>query len=206
MPSVLIESSSIAYESLFSGNEWKLLEDLTWDKPSFVLFTGGEDVNPMLYDEEQHPTTFFNQYRDLFNAHLFSSCKANSIPMVGICRGGQFLNVMNSGKMYQHVDNHGGIHNMTRADTKEVIPVSSTHHQMMIPADGAEILGFATESTRRERMEKGEIVVESGEHIDPEVVYYPDTKSLCFQPHPEFFGVPECTNYFFELLEQKGFI
>ncbi|MNY79889.1 hypothetical protein D3C86_2207250 [compost metagenome] len=37
---------------------------------------------------------------------------------------------------------------------------------------------------------------------DTEVVYYPDTKSLCFQPHPEFFRADhECFKYYFDCIE-----
>jgi len=42
---------------------------------------------------------------------------------------------------------------------------------------------------------------EEEEHKDVEVVMYADTKSLCFQPHPELERCPEeCTDYYFELL------
>jgi hypothetical protein len=46
---------------------------------------------------------------------------------------------------------------------------------------------------------------ESGTHephaVDVEVVWYGGTRSLCFQPHPEY-GVEECKKYFFELIER----
>ena len=111
-------------------------------KPDLMVFTGGEDVNPALYGEKPHVSTRFNEKRDRFERQVWTDYK--DIPKIGICRGGQFLNVMNGGEMWQDVDKHGvsAGHDManlvdlggTKFHRDYVLNVTSTHHQMMVPA------------------------------------------------------------------------
>ena len=128
--------------------------------------------------------------------------------MVGICRGGQFLNVMNGGKMWQHVTHHAGNH-MARIEIppynagnkRRTIEVTSTHHQMMIPTDDALVL--ATADVALEKHKASYSKLGKGGDIDPdtEVIFYDDTNCLCFQPHPEFtHAPPDCVDFFEECL------
>lgn len=177
-----------------------------------VCFTGGEDISPFLYGEyplfrNGKQITNFNASRDMMEIREYHKIKFSKLK-VGICRGGQFLNVMSGGKMWQDVDGHtiGTSHEMcikaTKKDGDDIfIPVTSTHHQMMIPGEHADILATARESKRKESMLANE-KIENNVWDDPEVIYYWHTNSLCFQPHPEYNGVKECTEYFFELLSQ----
>lgn len=158
-----------------------------------VMFTGGEDVNPALYGEAKHSRTHCNLERDKVEEIWFNAASRRGIPMVGICRGGQFLNVMNGGKMRQHVSGHatGQTHILHTGDGEEYI-VSSTHHQMMLPyKDTGKLLGW------------GEICLLDGEP-DAEIIHYPTSGSLCFQPHPEFFPKGhECVELFMNLVTTK---
>ena len=121
-------------------------------------------------------------------------------PMAGICRGGQFLNVMNYGKMFQNVNGHAisGTHAAYDNNGNE-FQVTSTHHQMMRPhADGKTIL-IAERSTRLET----DTLVFEGSGEDCEAVFYEKTKSLCYQPHPEMCPKDhECQVLYFEFLKR----
>lgn len=174
----------------------------SYEEADILMFTGGHDVNPELYGEKRHPNTMINKLRDEQEVYMFNKAKADGKKFVGICRGGQFLNVMNGGRMFQHVNGHSSMHNMV-THHGDVIKVTSTHHQMMRPAYDGQLLGYARESHKREFMKGDRITTEYAKHKDPEVVFYPKTNSLCFQPHPEFTcdGVDECREYFYELLE-----
>jgi gamma-glutamyl-gamma-aminobutyrate hydrolase PuuD len=162
-----------------------------------IQFTGGEDVNPALYDEVPHPMTYFHNNRDEYCIDLFQYAKANGIKMAGICRGGQFLNVINGGKMFQHCDGHGiwGVHDATIIENGNIVQVTSTHHQIMRPNRDKGIVLMEAEKlgTFKEHMEmyddggKPRWTIENKpEEDDVEAVFYPDTMSLCFQPHPEY--------------------
>lgn len=172
---------------------------------SFILFTGGEDVSPELYGEKSLPKTHSNLFRDKREKIIFEEALAAKIPMVGICRGGQFLNVMNTGKMWQHVDGHCGNHQMTILDsqTPRKIEVTSTHHQMMIPnPETAVILAAAGEAKTKLAFGTEVAVGKPTDDSDAEVIWYANTNCLCFQPHPEFVKAPkECREYFKECLD-----
>lgn len=206
MPKVFIVGGRAPqYEQMYLAAGWDVCKSPL--KADLLQFTGGEDVSPCLYGEERHRTTGDNLDRDLFEASFFAIARRMGIPMVGICRGGQFLNVMSGGKMYQHVSGHatGRNHLLVDHDTEREVLVSSTHHQMMRVGEGGQLVASASLGGFKEYMWGNENVRVTGPANEPdaEVVYYPDTKALCFQPHPEFFDVEhECPRYFFELLER----
>lgn len=202
MKKVFIVMSSGPYRNMFLKAGYEIVSRI--EDADLVCFTGGEDVTPSLYGEPSHPNTFSNMMRDSFESKIFNLC-ANTykLPMVGICRGGQFLNVMNGGKMYQHVSRHCEDHFLTTSGGEQLM-VSSTHHQIMRPAPHGTVLAVANQEGFKQHVgADGSIVtVEDGEE-DEEVVLYKKTRSLCFQPHPEFVGpgYEEMTEYFFNLLE-----
>ena len=156
-----------------------------------ILFTGGEDVDPYLYGEEPHPTTWSAPYRDRICIKHFEYATLNNVPMAGICRGSQFLTVANGHKLWQNVNNHTRNHDAVDFNGN-IIHVSSTHHQMMRPTgeEGIDylLLMTASESTVKESCDES-LGVGSPEFEKPDVecVLYPQTRSLAFQPHPEFF-------------------
>jgi carbamoylphosphate synthase small subunit len=184
---------SEGFEKTYNSNEADL-----------VCFTGGSDVSPHLYGEGKHPLTGNSLKRDEVESEWFNVFKAQGIPMVGVCRGGQFLNVMCGGKLYQHVNNHaiGGTHGLLDLPTGKRWEVTSTHHQMMrVGAEGT-LIGQSdgTWATVKEYVSEGKVVDDAGySNVDVEVVAYPESNVLCFQPHPEF-EEGECREYFFTLV------
>jgi len=172
-----------------------------------VMFTGGEDVTPSLYGERPLARTHFNMMRDEREKKIYEAALEAGLPMVGICRGGQFLNVMNKGKMWQHVTDHCVLsHKMYimdvgKGEVLRQIDVTSTHHQMMIPGEGADVLALAKEC--KNKMSEGtELDIPNPQLDDVEVVWYDKTNCLCFQPHPEFPDAPkDCTDYFEECMD-----
>ena len=156
----------------------------------FVL-TGGADVEPAYYGERPHRETHFSEARDDYDSQLMCDLPKDMTGkmLVGICRGGQFLNVWHGGRMWQHVDGHAGIrHILQDVETGELVKVTSTHHQMMRPGDKAEIWVRASCNGKDED--------------DIEVLWYPHARALCFQPHPEFDDAKETTDYFFSLIQR----
>ena len=178
---VLIVNSSGGYDRLFR----KLGHTLVYDesKADFLVFTGGEDVTPAFYGAKKHESTHNSTYRDVFEEGVFQ--RNLDKPKVGICRGGQFLNVMSGGEMYQDVGKHCGAHEITDLLTGETLLVSSTHHQMMKPSHKGLLVASAGLGGSRVWYE-GTILKKDVSKEDIEVVYYEHTNSLCFQPHPEF--------------------
>jgi gamma-glutamyl-gamma-aminobutyrate hydrolase PuuD len=151
-----------------------------------IQFTGGEDVSPHLYGEEPNRFTFSNPDRDRMEAEIYFEALSLGIPMIGVCRGLQFLNVMNGGKMHQDIPFHTKSHTVTAKSCPlgdchlvEDFPVSSTHHQICIPGEGAAILALASKLSHLQKSSPPLLV-------EVEALYY--EKSRCFgvQYHPEF--------------------
>lgn len=155
-----------------------------------VVFTGGEDVHPSLYKCKPHPTTYANLQRDIAEMTEFNKIKPNQL-VIGICRGSQFLCVMNGGKLIQNVTKHTiqHTHRITEIDTDKSYDITSTHHQMQypfeLPKDQYTCL-FATVGIRSDRYEGDGI---QAPPFEPEVVLYKKSgKPVCLaiQGHPEY--------------------
>lgn len=207
-PKVLITQRDYRVTTMFREHGWSITSLI--EEADLIQFTGGADVSPSMYGEEKHSTSHCHKERDILEKAIYNKGLALNKSFAGICRGGQLLNVLNGGKLYQDVDMHRHSHTIvchTEDPTnRKAIEATSTHHQMMRPADGAKVLAIAFESTRRTSMEDKSVVVGIRQQSQPdyEVLFYPKTKSLCFQPHPEYIQCgKELTDYYFNLLKEE---
>jgi gamma-glutamyl-gamma-aminobutyrate hydrolase PuuD len=204
-PKIHVVGRDYSYEQMFIKNGWVPVDNP--EDADAIQFTGGADVDPMLYNEPKHPRTGTNPMRDSAEAHIFYTYE-NEKPMLGICRGGQFLCVMSGGRLWQDVDMHGisGVHAAVDIDTQQVVMVSSTHHQMMDPttAENYSILVTSGRTTRKSDGWGNDIKQDKDVHDrDVEAVFFEDTQCLCFQPHPEFFDPShECQRLYFDLIKR----
>jgi putative glutamine amidotransferase len=73
-------------------------------KIDILLLIGGEDVNPSYYGAEPSPNLgAVNGRRDTFEMKLIQEAIKHRIPIFGICRGEQVLNVAFGGTLIQHL-------------------------------------------------------------------------------------------------------
>lgn len=178
-----------------------------------VVFTGGTDVDPALYGQGSHLTTSPPDVnRDKLEQEVYNYAVLLGIPMAGICRGAQFLCVMNGGELVQHVTNHEihGTHSVTTSEGEQ-IEVTSTHHQMMNPyvlgAEESTLLAWTKGLSDRYEDEYGNDIhngkYPGGEFPEPEVVWWPRTRCLCAQYHPEYMDKDsDGWKYYQKLLEE----
>lgn len=115
-----------------------------------LIVSGGADVDPGSYGAERHPeTTQTWPDRDRFEISLAQRALQRDMPLLGICRGMQILNVTLGGTLAQHLPDllgHGehrrtpgvmGDHEVrlrpgslaARAAEAERLAVKSHHHQ-----------------------------------------------------------------------------
>lgn len=67
------------------------------EKIDGVLLTGGGDVDPNLYGGDPNTTMLVHRLRDDFEIALIREARQRGLPMLGICRGCQILNVAMGG-------------------------------------------------------------------------------------------------------------
>lgn len=162
------------------------------EEADVVVFTGGPDVEPIFYGEIAHRSTSVSQHRDTEDIELYRFCVDKGIPMLGVCRGAQFLHVMNGGKLFQDLDGHYGDHAIVDLKTKEIIKeVSSVHHQACRPNPLGRMHILATANKSRYRVRDVNELghkKEVGSNADIEAFFYPDTCCLGVQGHPEYRG------------------
>jgi len=156
-----------------------------------LLLWGGTDISPSLYGQNPAPQNegpALPSKRDLIEWQMVQHCVKNNIPIIGVCRGAQLLCAFDGGKLAQHIDGHMTSHTIV-TDAGEIFYAAASHHQMMLPAPGAEII-----ATSRMPMHDGFYIGEDGIYelieedgfLEPEVVYFPKIQALGFQPHPEW--------------------
>jgi anthranilate synthase component 2/putative glutamine amidotransferase len=74
------------------------------DRLDALVLTGGSDVTPERYRQRAHPqTTIVRPWRDEWELRLLERALAADLPVLGVCRGAQLLNVALGGTLNQHV-------------------------------------------------------------------------------------------------------
>lgn len=183
MTHVFIEDNDKQTIKMFTEEGFKIAPDL--QSADIICFGGGSDVTPSLYNQN-NISSDNNVHRDINCVYLYNFARVFKKMCVGICRGGQFLNVMNLGTMIQDYDGHLEDHTMI-TDTRDLIKVTSSHHQLMVPTDKAiqkGMSGDANECLVYDHQTEGRV-------------------DICYQPHPEWVKKGhECRVYFFNLINQ----
>jgi len=115
-----------------------------------IILTGGEDINPLQYNDTINLAVCgdINYERDTLERKLFDFAFENKIPLIGVCRGMQMMNVASGGTLYGdipteigttviHRNNGEVMHEIVLCDTSslifpagtDTIMVNSWHHQ-----------------------------------------------------------------------------
>ncbi|WP_436849414.1 gamma-glutamyl-gamma-aminobutyrate hydrolase family protein [Streptomyces massasporeus] len=75
-----------------------------------LVIAGGPDVEPVRYGAEREPRTGPPApERDAWELALIDAALAARVPLLGICRGMQLLNVALGGTLVQHIDGHAEV-------------------------------------------------------------------------------------------------
>jgi len=138
------------------------------DRIDALVLAGGHDVDPALYDAEPHPeTNSLVPARDHSEIALARRAVERDMPVLGICRGMQVLNVAFGGTLRQHLPEElghqehrrvpgsfvGADHDVRLLDGslaaiaagEELHGTKSHHHQAVGRiGEGFEVTGFST--------------------------------------------------------------
>ena len=95
---------------------------------SGFIITGGDDINPSKYNEPIINSNYDDTIDDI-DFLIIDYAYKNKIPLLGICRGIQIINVYFQGSLIQHYDNHFTKHIVTYKNRSFF--VNSSHHQII---------------------------------------------------------------------------
>jgi putative glutamine amidotransferase len=142
-----------------------------------LILAGGRDIDPESYGADRHPLTDESRTeRDEFEIRLARRAMERDIPLLGICRGMQLMNVARGGTLVQDLTEHvghedhrrsvgtfdGNDHPVRLADgslaaraTGESRHDTLSHHHQGIDrvGDGLQITGWADDDELPEALE-----------------------------------------------------
>lgn len=97
-----IERHRGSVEELLVGDEQAVNRYV--DQIHGLLLPGGGDIDPGIFGEEKHCKTKNNdRVKDEFEKALFRKAMKKDMPVFGICRGIQIMNVEMGGSLYQDI-------------------------------------------------------------------------------------------------------
>lgn len=68
-----------------------------------LVITGGSDIDPTAYGSSDKPWSPPDVERDLFELAVLKEAERRSLPLLGICRGSQLLNVARGGNLFADI-------------------------------------------------------------------------------------------------------
>ncbi len=105
-----------------------------------IIITGGNDVDPKSYGESVSESLSLVPQRDLVEKELLDLAIKYRIPVLGICRGMQFMNVYFGGKLQRKAHPPAQDHDLEIIDSKVQATlgvktrVNSYHNHAVIPS------------------------------------------------------------------------
>ncbi|SCD39732.1 gamma-glutamyl-gamma-aminobutyrate hydrolase family protein [Streptomyces sp. DvalAA-19] len=148
-----------------------------------VVIAGGADVEPVRYGADPDPRTGPPaRERDAWELALIRAAIEQDVPLLGICRGMQLLNVALGGTLHQHLDGHTGGHAVFGGHP--VDPVPGTAYAAAVP-EQTTVPAYHHQAV--DRLGTGLIASAHAPDGTVEALELPDRESLVLgvQWHPE---------------------
>jgi len=157
-----------------------------------LILPGGSDIDPSIYGKKNYKSHIseYSLERDKREIALYKDAVKKGKPVFGICRGLQLISALNGLTLIQDM-NHFSSHPITVRDddmnfTKEII-VNNAHHQCVwtenkLEGDNFVVYGY-TNLSKNHHYQEDEIIHCT---VEPEIIWFPKTKSLGVQFHPEW--------------------
>ena len=104
-----------------------------------MVFTGGRDMDPSLYDQERHEESDEPDHRrDRFELALMRAALEAGVPFLAIGRGLHVLSVARGGTLTQDLPGHragpGPLHPARRGPRRRQHPRPAARHPVQVPA------------------------------------------------------------------------
>lgn len=142
-----------------------------------VMIIGGADIDPAFYGEDNTDSRGVDRDHDIACFAMIRRSVELGVPVLGICRGLQLINVFFGGSLFQNIPNHlmeGGMHevfglreNSLRYGFPERMLTNSRHHQAV------------------KKLGSGLVVSARADDGTVEAIEHASGKVLAVQWHPE---------------------
>jgi putative glutamine amidotransferase len=178
-----------------------------------LLLTGGGDVAPERYGSRAHPlVSEVDQDRDRVEIQLIQSALERELPVLGICRGLQVMNVTLGGSLYEDLQdqrpnthNHQFFPEHPRSYQAHLVTIENgSHLQLILSTQSAQVNSFHHQGIRRlARGTRATAFAPDGVIEGLELEAYPF--GLAVQWHPEWLpDQPEMRALFQAFIEAAG--
>lgn len=153
-----------------------------------IILTGGDDVDPALYDAQAHPRTQVpNVRRDSFETTLYRHARTANVPVFAICRGAQIVNTVHGGTLHQHLPDVDGFgaHEAEKKDEFAEVVVRTVPDTAVAGLLGTGATVRCHHHQAIDRLGAGLIVSARSDDGCIEAFETPDGSMLAVQWHPE---------------------
>lgn len=152
-----------------------------------LLITGGEDVDPFLYDEENTFSIPIDADLDASDIYLYHAFRKAGKPVLGICRGHQILNIYFGGTLVQDIG-YGGkmLHTPSVWGIDKVHPTRASAGSWIAKIYGkTDIRTNSAHHQAVKRLGAGMVPCQWGEDRIIEACYHNELPVISVQWHPE---------------------
>ena len=159
-----------------------------------IIITGGEDINPLLYNDTSNLKVCgdIDHRRDTLEKKLFDYAFENKIPLIGVCRGMQMINVASGGSLYGDIPSEIGTEVIHRNNGEVMHEIALTESCPLIFPEGQDT--FMVNSWHHQGLKNipdGINVVARSFDGLPEAIYIDEklhSFMIAVQFHPERLG------------------
>jgi putative glutamine amidotransferase len=157
-----------------------------------LLLTGGADIDPARYGEPPSGARAAEPGRDALEDEAFRAALEAGVPILGVCRGLQAINVFAGGSLVQHLEGHESLAYPSKEVTRHRLELTDGSRLAMILGDGdLEVNSYHHQAITPERLAPGLRIAAIAEHepdgrlVEGVESTDPDRWLVGVQCHPE---------------------
>ncbi len=172
-----------------------------------LVFVGGNDVAGFYFGEGPHPnSSYIDWRRDDFELRLYKAARKRNLPVLGVCRGMQLINIAEGGDIYQDIPEdrvpyvrHRAYDDLLHVNYHRIFHRSGVMKELF--GDEMVVNSFHHQGVRR--VAEGFIATAFSADGQVEVIESEDGNVIGVQFHPEYEGDQPQSPKFFRYLVSR---